>query len=242
MQFYFIRHAQSENNLLWINTGSSEGRSPDPDLTALGRQQAEHLARFLRGSDAAAPMTTYDNQNVAGFGVTHLYCSLMLRAVETGVTVARALDLPLTAWSDIHECGGIWTHASDDETAERQGLAGNDRAFFAARYPELILPSSLDGSGWWNRPFEELEQRPERARRVLYELLERHGQTDDRVAIISHGGFYNHFLAVLLELPQRDGYWFILNNVAITRIDFNEHGIDLAYMNRVDFLPKELIT
>lgn len=241
MQFYFIRHAQSENNLLWINTGSSKGRSADPDLTARGRQQAEHLARFLCGS-AAAPPTTYDNQNIAGFGITHLYCSLMLRAVETGVTVARALALPLIAWTDIHECGGIWIHPNDDETAEKQGLAGNDRAFFTARYPELVLPNSLDGAGWWNRPFEERAQRPERARRVLRELLERHGQTDDRVAFISHGGFYHHFIAALLELPQTEGYWFILNNVAITRIDFNEHGVDLTYMNRVDFLPKELIT
>ena len=48
MQFYFIRHGQSENNALWERTGSSEGRSEDPELTALGHRQAKRLAQFLR--------------------------------------------------------------------------------------------------------------------------------------------------------------------------------------------------
>ena len=54
MRFYFIRHGQSENNALWDQTGSNSGRNYDPELTAIGREQAERLARFISNADAAA--------------------------------------------------------------------------------------------------------------------------------------------------------------------------------------------
>ena len=246
MQFYYIRHGQSENNLLWQRTGSSEGRVADPGLTEVGRRQADVLAQFLSDSDPARAAKAWDSQNLAGFGLTHLYSSLMVRAVATGTVVAEALGLPLVAWEDTHEAGGIYRR--DEETDERVGLGGNNRAFFEAHYPGLVLPESLGGEGWWNRPHETHEHRPVRARRFLQELLERHGGTEDRVALISHGGFYNYVLSVLFRVPELRRVWFTLNNAAITRIDFWDGGeeggerIDVVYMNRVDYLPAELVT
>ena len=240
MQFYFIRHGQSENNALWKRTGSSKGRSEDPELTEIGRQQSEFVAQFLRRADSTAVVNGSDVQNVAGFGITHLYSSLMVRAVATGTAIAKALDLPLVAWEDLHERGGIYL--KDEETGERIGQPGKDRAYFEAHYPDLVLPDSLGEAGWWNRPFEEPEQRLTRAQRFWRDLMERHGHTDDRVAVVSHGGFYNDLLAAILNLPEREAYWFVLNNAAITRIDFNDDRIGLIYLNRIDFLPKELVT
>jgi 2,3-bisphosphoglycerate-dependent phosphoglycerate mutase len=237
MQLYFIRHSQSKNNALWMSTGSHIGRSEDPGLTEVGRRQAELLAQFLSQPASASS----DFQNAAGFGITHLYTSLMVRAVATGTIVAKALDLPLVAWEDLHEWGGIYLR--DEQTDERIGLPGRNRAYFETHYPDLVLPDSLGEAGWWNRPFEEPELRLPRAKRFLRDFMERHGHTDDRVAVISHGGFYNYLLAALLNLPGREGHWFVLNNAAISRIDFTEEDeIWLVYLNRVDFLPKELIT
>jgi 2,3-bisphosphoglycerate-dependent phosphoglycerate mutase len=246
MQFYFIRHGQSENNLLWKRTGSYEGRSADPELSAVGQQQAQILAQYLRGADPPPVPPRLDPQNVAGFGLTHLYTSLMVRAVTTGTIVSRVLGLPLVAWVDAHERGGIYL--KDEQTDERIGRPGHNRAYFEHHFPDLVLPDSLGEAGWWNRPYEELEQRPARARRFLEHLLERHGHADDRVAVISHGGFYNSLLAALLKLPEPEKVWFVLNNAAITRIDFRDESDEFAehiaptYMNRVDFLPPELIT
>ncbi len=239
MQLYFIRHGQSENNALWMSTGSHIGRNEDPGLTAVGRQQAELLAQFLSQADPTLRQPS-DFQNVAGFDITHLYTSLMVRAVATGTIVARALDLPLVAWEDLHEWGGIYLR--DEQTDEPVGLPGRNRAYFEQHFPDLVLPDSLDEAGWWNRPFEEPEQRLPRAKRVLHDLLERHGHTDDRVAVVSHGGFYNYLLVAILKLPGREGFWFVLNNTGISRIDFNEEETWLSYLNRVDFLPRELIT
>jgi 2,3-bisphosphoglycerate-dependent phosphoglycerate mutase len=240
MQLYFIRHGQSENNALWMRTGSHDGRSEDPGLTEVGRQQSELLAQFLSQAGSNLAASGSDIQNAAGFGITHLYTSLMVRAVATGTIIARALDLPLVAWEDLHEYGGIYLR--DEHTGERVGLPGRNRAFFEKHYPDLILPNSLGEEGWWNRPYEEPEQRLPRAKRFLRDFLEKHGHTDDRVAVVSHGGFFNYLLAAILNLPGREGHWFVLNNAAISRIDFHDEATWLVYLNRVDFLPKDLIT
>lgn len=242
MRLYFIRHGQSENNLLWSQTRSWKGRTEDPDLTPTGRQQAEVLARFLQQHtrSTAPPASDYNPQNVHGFALTHLYCSLMIRAVATGNILARALNLPLVAWEELHETGGI--NRLDGESGERIGLPGKNRAYFERHHPDLILPASLGEEGWWNRPFEAYEERPLRARRFLEELLERHGNTDDRVAVISHGGFYNYLLQAILEMPGGEGIWFSLNNAAMTRLDFEAAEAWVSYMNRLDYMPRELIT
>lgn len=242
MQLYFIRHAQSENNRLFAQTGASEGRSDDPGLTPIGQEQALALARFLKQPPRGAPALTsrHDPQNVAGFRLTHLYCSLMVRSIETGSVLARELDLPLVAWEDLHETGGIYR--VDRETGEHIGSPGKNRADFEALYPELVLPEWLGAEGWWTRPYESPEQRQARARRLLRDLLDRHGNSDDRVAVISHGGFYNHLLRAMLDLPDSRWLWFSLNNGAITRIDYDDQDTWLSYMNRLDFMPRELVT
>ena len=244
VQFYYIRHAQSENNLLWTRTGASVGRSADPDITDTGQRQAHLLARYLCRTDTSVEAQERDLQNVGGFGLTHLYSSLMVRAVATGTIVAHELGLPLVAWPDAHESGGLYLR--DEETDERVGLPGPGRAYFEAHYPDLVLPDSLGEDGWWNRPFEEREERAARAQRFLQELLERHGHTEDRVAVISHGGFYNYVLGALLDLPDLEPFWFTMHNGAISRIDFGDpddvERIGLIYTNRAHYLPAELIT
>lgn len=247
MELYFIRHAQSENNALWARTGSGKGRDADPALTELGHRQAQRLADFLAQSDREVSSLPARQHNRHNFHFTHLYCSLMRRAVVTGTYIARALGLPLVAWEEIHERGGIYLR--DEETEERKGLPGRDRAYFTEHHPDLMLPDSLDEEGWWNRPFEPMEAVPARAHRFLEELLERHGDSDDRVAMVSHGGFYQALLMALLGYEDSaEGFgreadvFFGMNNAAISRIDFLEWGTVLVYQNRVEHLPTELLT
>ena len=242
MQFYFIRHAQSQNNARYLETLSYQGRTEDPELTPTGYEQARHLARHLSQSppSRSLPVPDWNPQNVGGFQITHIYCSLMVRAVATGTIVARALDLPLVAWIDLHETGGV-VHI-DEETDERVGLPGNNRAYFETHYPDLVLPKDLGESGWWNRPHEEYEQRPVRARRVLDELLDRHGDSDDRVAVISHGAFFGYLMHAILDLPTTPPPWFSLSNTGITRINFSEERLVIAYVNNTVHLPRDLVT
>jgi 2,3-bisphosphoglycerate-dependent phosphoglycerate mutase len=240
MQLYFIRHAQSENNALWERTGQSDGRSEDPELTGLGWQQAKIVAEFLR---TGSPVGGHKcgSQEEIGFGITHLYTSLMVRAVMTGTVIAESLGLPLLGWEGIHEEGGIYL--DDEETGHPVGLPGKSQAYFEKNFPHLVLPEDMNDAGWWgSRPFEKREERMPRTLRFLDELRRRHGATQDRVAIVSHGGFFALLITALLGLPARDGFWFTMYNTGITRIDFNDQELRVVYQNRTDHLPVNLLT
>jgi 2,3-bisphosphoglycerate-dependent phosphoglycerate mutase len=240
MQFYYIRHAQSENNALWDRTGYDHGRSEDPKLTEIGIRQAERLAEFLATAGYRPRAEGHDTMDHQGFHFTHLYSSLMERSVMTGTAIAKTTGVPLQGWLDLHETGGIYLW--DDAKEERIGLPGKTPQFFKTRYPEFLLPDDIPQEGWWNRPFELDDEYLGRARRVINRLLERHGGTSDRVAVVSHGGFFNAFVTTLLGLEGKDHIWFTLNNVSITRIDFHHNRTAIVYTNRVDFLPPELVT
>jgi len=239
MQFYFIRHAQSENNALWDQTGSSDGRSSDPELTAVGHQQTELLAKYLSHDPVNRTVDRWDPQNRFGFAISHLYTSLMIRAVATAVPLAQALKLPLQAWPDLHEIGGIYL---DDEHGKPAGLPGKDRDYFVRNFPELQIDEDFNSAGWWNRPHEMEEAAPERARRVLDTLFKQHGDTTDQVAVVSHGGFYNILLSELLGFERTPEMWWLMNNTAISRLDINHGRIELVYHNRVEHLPDHLVT
>lgn len=238
MQLYFIRHAQSANNRLYDETGTWNGRDSDPELTELGHAQARRLADHVACADGETARRDYVNRH--RFGFTHLYSSLMIRALATASYLSGALNIPLVVWEDLHEIGGIFV--IEDETGEHIGQPGKSRSELAARFPQVQWPVTLTESGWWNRSHETVELQAQRARRFVHDLSERHGGTDDRVAVVSHGGFYNFVLTELLGIQADNGFWFSLNNTGITRLNFDPEGIGLAYANRLEHLPAELIT
>ena len=239
MQLYFIRHGQSVNNLVWDQIGRSDNRVADPELTHYGRQQAQAIANFLAQSDWSKAATHEASlYNVDGFAFSHLYVSPMIRCMDTAAPIVEAMDLEPVMWIDIHEQGGSCLR--NKSTRELEGLPGTNRAFFEARYPQTVLPPTLDEKGWWNKPAEDWTRCYARAGKVLKELLAKHGQREDKVALVSHGAFYNALMRNILGMPVEAKYWFTLNNTGLTRIDFH-HGEEtrLPYLNRVDFLPPE---
>jgi len=247
MELYFIRHGQSENNANWGRDDYLE--SSDPELTEIGRTQAHYLGQFLAKNQARDESVCWNSQNRHGFGLTHLYTSLMVRAVDTGTSVSESTGLRLTAWPEIHEAGGIFSRIPEDEMA---GLPGKTRTYFELNFPGLVLPDWLDENGWWNRPFEDKDARKPRAERVWKELLDRHGdrsgQPEHRVAFVSHGGFFMYLLTAALNVEMRrieefkHEFWFTMNNCGITHIGVKDGQVQVAYTNRTDFLPDELIT
>ena len=246
MQLYYIRHGQSINNANATNNLHEE--NPDPFLTEKGLEQAELLAKYLKENQTLTDDKSWNVQNQHGFGLTQIYCSLMERAAMTAAPSARALGIPFTTWVDIHEEGGIYAREKEEN---KKGLSGKPRSFYEKNLPELILPEDYDESGWWNRPFESEEERQSRADKVLAELIARHGdregQPEQRIAFVSHGGFFMRFMCAVLELPWRQGAhglrsWFLLNNCSISRFDFRKDYAMVSYVNNTNHLPAELIT
>ena len=235
MRLYFIRHAQSSNNALFDRTGAEQGRSDDPELSDLGVRQAKLLAQHI--------LETSTGLEPGGFGLTHLYASPMVRAAHTASEISSLTGLELHLWADWHETGGIWLQ---NETGERIGRAGKNRAYLEQRFPGVRLPEGIGETGWWSRPAEPEIQLQARAKRVWQELLERHGGTSDRVAVVSHGHFYVHVMAEIFGLEVGYGKaWWMKHNTAITRIDHLENEFDstvLVYQNQVSHLPAGLVS
>jgi 2,3-bisphosphoglycerate-dependent phosphoglycerate mutase len=247
MRLYLIRHCESENNALWARTGTSDGRSEDPGLTAKGKKQADSLAAYLAASREKSLQPFEGGPMRDGLVVNHLYTSLMQRAIQTGTVIAQVLDLPLIAWPEIHERGGIYL--TNTETEEDEGLPGPNRAFFEDNYPHLILPDSLKEEGWWSRPYEHREEALTRAALVLEALMARHGGTDDHIVFITHGGFTQSLLQTFFDIAPGGSrfagerfVWFKSNNGSITRIDITEEVLRLSYSNFIDYMPGDLIT
>lgn len=251
MHLYFIRHGQSFNNAHWGKPGFKE--SPDPVLTETGIQQARMLADHLEAYQQIREHEGWDPADVHGYGIMHLYASLMERAVHTASYTAERLGIPFEAW-EIHESGGIFgrngVHRRED-VSQLIGLPGKPRSFFETNFPAFKLPDSLDETGWWNRPFETEDECQSRAERIWRDLLVRHGdregQPEHRVAFVSHGGFFMHLMCAILNLPWRQASqglrsWFLLSNCSISHIEVRKGEAVICYLNRTDHLPVHLVT
>lgn len=241
MQIYFIRHAQSTNNELYDRNGSDSGRHEDPDITEIGEIQIANLIHYFSSLSRLNLLNDNKNpHNRFGYQFTHIYASPMLRAAKTGWAIANAFNLPLQLWIELHEGGGIFL---ENDRKELIGLPGRSESFFTQNFPGILLDSGITEQGWWNKPFEPFIERKERATRVWQRILETH-QHEDQIALVSHGGFFNYFVSSLLERETTQRVWLEMNNVGISRIDISENHekINLVYLNKVDFLPADLIT
>lgn len=235
MRLYFIRHGQSQNNALYQRTGSDLGRVDDPELTDIGAEQAARTAEFLSTQDDPVG-------DPAGncFGITHLYTSLMSRSMATSAILGKKVGIRPIAWKDWHENGGIYYEDRANNTfIARPGMTAKE---IEAIYPDVIFDAEGMEQGWWNRSVEERDERPVRARRVLRELMQRHGGTSDRVVVVSHGGFFMHFLAAVMGVDEIIPVWFRLYNCAITRFDFNHDEQVVVYHNSTGHLGRSLLT
>lgn len=249
MELYFIRHGQSENNALYGAEDYDMGnRRSDPKLTELGHRQAQLAADFLKRGAKSALIQRKGFQNRTEYGLTHLYCSLMERAVQTGTIIAQTLDVPLFGVPDLHEVGGVYYDEIIDGVSSIRIEHGLTPAYLLENYPRLNLLEPIPAEGWWKGGREERAARVPRALRMLDLLFDRHGNTEDRVGVITHGGFFFCLFRAIfgLDLDETNQhllpYQVELNNCAITRFSIQEARYLLVYHNRTDFLPDDMVT
>lgn len=238
MRIYFIRHAQSTNNRLWDETGSSDGRSQDPHLTDLGAIQAQTLANYLAEQHLHSPDESGDIPKRKP--ITHIYSSLMWRALQTADYAACRLNLPIYGLKDLHESGGIYL--KDAHAEIYHGLPGKTPLELRTSFSRLQLIEPINPDGWWNAPFEPDEAVMSRAQRLVEWIFQTHGGSDDQIVLFSHGGFFNYFFAALMGQSELLPAWFVLNNTGRCCMDVSTHGCAVRYMNRLDHLPEEHIS
>lgn len=172
-RLYFVRHGESEANVLGVisNRGAVHG------LTERGKRQVEALALDLQGA-----------------GVTRIYSSPLLRALETADILARALDVGCEVTDALREfdCGLAEGRSDPAAWALHQGVV-----------EEWLLHGNLDARIGEGESFGDMQSRfvP-----FVEGLIESHEEAAS-VVLVGHGGLYQCMLPFVLEnLDERAGF------------------------------------
>ena len=234
-QLYLIRHGESENNAL----SGENPRTADPALTQTGQLQAEGVASHLK---QGADRTDVRDGLVCegGYRIGRLYCSPMLRALQTARPIGEALGLAPEVWVDIHEAGGVWLDRHDGQG--RVGHGGLTRTEMETQFPGFAIPDGVTDAGWWNGSFEPREQLVARAARVARDIRDLLPRATERMAMVSHGTFLNLLVQHLVFGRHVPGCRFSSHNTSIGRLDFDGDRLMVRYLNRLDHLADDLVT
>lgn len=247
MRLYLIRHGQSANNAVEA-LGNPMARVSDPELTDRGDRQAELLAAHLGASegDPSHHPRAPSRHDRTGYGLTHVYCSLMTRSILTAEHVARSCGLSLVADADLFERQGVYDLRPD---GSKFGVPGPGRSYFAERFPDLVLPESLGDGGWYDRSHESDDVFLVRVRRIIDFIAKHHGGTDDHVALVIHGDLIdqlvNEYTGMARHPENYATHWaanWTVHNASISRIDIDGDARVIVYTNRVQHLPADLVT
>ena len=217
----------------------------DPPITELGQQQAKILAQHLATGSTqdlfpGAVLDTARARERKGYGITSLFCSPMLRSLQTADPIMEALGLIPQVWVDIHERGGMFLDYGEGRGSV--GYPGMTRSEILAKYPDYQLPPGITEEGWWNRDREDLPTASGRAIRVAEELVAM-SDTEDRVAIISHGTFLNILFKALLDQLPGNHIYYRHNNTGISRISIQKGSMtEVLWLNRLDHLPSDMVS
>lgn len=244
MHLIVVRHGQSGNNAAYAaavaarpgtmadrDVGALYGdRVPEPPLTDLGVRQAAALAAAVH--DGALRLRP-----------THLYASLMLRAVQTVAPLAAALDLPVVLRGDAHEVRGV--HRYDGGTATHHAETGMSLDALREHCPSAVAGpgAPADPAQRWSGGFEAQEALAvPRARALVDDLRAAHGPSDV-VVLVSHQHFARFLLAALLGLdgPPWRG-WLRLDNTAHLAVRDAPNGPVVEWSNRSDHLAPDAVT
>ena len=238
MILYLIRHGQSANNVLAEEIKERPGpysfdtymkeRVAEPPLTDLGALQAQRLGEHAH----ALPLT-------------RLYCSPMLRTLQTAQPLARSLGIDASVWVELHEQGGVFHRPGSD--AKSVGLPGLKRSEMSKLFPDYQL-DSVGENGWWSGGEEDLPSCHARAIRVADRLhrMARELESDECIGAVSHGTFMDCLLKALLGRLPGKGLYFNHQNTGVTRVDFetNANGVTIfvRYTNKTGHLGEDQLT
>lgn len=171
MRLVFVRHGETLGNV----EGRIQGQAPAPafGLSAEGRAQAQRLRdRFLE----------------EGFKPTRVYASPLRRALETAEILSEHWPIQVSPWDDLME----------HDFGEGTGLTWEEvRVRFPDEYADFEQSKPIAGFVG----AEPLEERRDRGRRVVDQVLREH-PNDSTLLMVSHGGILQNIVSGILGSPR----------------------------------------
>ena len=222
MQLFLIRHAESENNARPLHQ-----RVEDPAITAVGRMQADHLAKWTRT-----------------MRIDTLITSPFLRTLQTTRAIVDATPQEVQVWHDVFERGGCYRGFGPHAMEGGPGLGRTDILRHATSNPQhCIVDASIEESGWWgSRPREMDHEVEARAQVVANRLTETFGATGKVVVAVVHAEFKRWLLAELFRGFIDAHQLGPMRNTGITKVNYDGKSWQFDWFNSVTHMPSRLIT
>ena len=210
MRVTFVRHGQSYGNA----SGLIDTKTPGPDITELGQQQAEAVVGTLG----------YHNYDA-------IYASQMVRTQQTAAPMADYLRLPVTVLPGIQEIeAGVFEGTPESQAAAGYGRVLAGWALGGAQGMGVTMPgTTLNGYGF--------DARMDQAMQTIYDNGDRNS------VVFSHGGaimFWTMMNAQNLTQAQK---LTLLQTAPLKNTDYvvvegnNEDGWTLVNWNGQQFSP-----
>jgi broad specificity phosphatase PhoE len=161
---------------------------PDSALSQLGEQQAHKLAGRLVAEQ-----------------ITHILSSPLIRSLATANVIADLTGImPVEVWAELREG---WNNL----------YRSFRRAELQQRFPSAVFPASIKEDGWEHGGDSSYDLFFARAKHTL-QLIEGRFGPDDRIVIVTHGGFANYLLHAILQIDPSTPQWFELANSSISHV------------------------
>ncbi len=184
-RLYLVRHGQSAGNA----DGRFGGHGPTP-LSKLGYRQAELTAEAL-----------------AREGISAIYSSDLIRAVQTAEPLSRLLDIPITTLTAFRERNvGVLEGLTFDESKE---IHPKDYYALVSRDVHHVITRG-----------ESYRDLLKRATTKLWEILR--SNSGERIVIYSHTGaicFLSLHLMGAITRSTKNTPWLVTSNCGINRFE-----------------------
>lgn len=177
MNLYLIRHGRQDSELCNVNV----------PLCDIGKVQAELVGRRL-----------------AGYGISALYSSSLIRAVETAQIINKVLQVPYFQEEALEEIDfGQLTGLTDEQIQEQFGDFMKKRNQIAE---DLPFPGGECGQDVWNRTMPLIEKIA--------------AGSYENVAVVTHGGVIRSLLAGIVggDFSKKLVFSKALENCSITQL------------------------
>lgn len=246
LRVLLVRHAESFNNALGQEPGITYAewmarRHADPELSTLGRQQAEALGKFLAREEGAPPVA--EGSALQGiWPIGPMYVSPLRRTLHTLRPAWTRLGKSPQVWTDAFEVFGVYDAAGSSS----KGLT---RAEMLEEFPDVSLSADVTENGWYPLDGrEELDHARTRLAGVAARLKdvaakaseEERGET---LLLLSHHDSMDLLLQALVQgntdTSQLGSYKH--NNTAMTLLNVYPEGkAQIVCLNRTDHLPPDI--
>lgn len=199
---YFIRHGTTDSNI----SGRFQG-STDVSLGELGFRQADALAERFRGTHLDA-----------------VYCSPLMRAVQTAQGVCRYLDCEPQFVDDLREVDGGLLENRTNEVNEQE-------------YPGSMTTLRMDPAHFNPPGGENGRQVWERVRAAVERIVAEH--PNQTVAVVSHGFALMTYLGTV-DVPFDEMKPRLVGNASVTTVTYERPDcpVMVSYSD-ISHLPEE---